>query len=54
MKAPRYLGDGVYAQCDFMDRLVLTTGNHDPEKADNIIILEAQVWEALKQYVKPE
>lgn len=54
MKSPRYIGDGVYAQFDAGGRLLLTTSTHVPERADNRIVLEGEVWEALKQYVKPE
>lgn len=54
MKSPRCLGDGVYAQFEPMGRLVLTTGDHDLQKADNQIVLEGEVWEALKQYIQPE
>ncbi len=51
MTEPMYLGDGVYASVDEYRGLVLTTGHHEPEKADDIIILEPDVLDNLMTYV---
>lgn len=46
---PTYLGDGVYATED--DRgIVLTTGTHVIDQADNVVVLEPKVWAALKRW----
>lgn len=44
IKHEEYLGDGVYITFN-TDRMmtVLTTGNHDPARADNVICLEPEV-----------
>lgn len=49
-KEPTYLGDGVYAQFIF-DQLLLTTGSHLREQADNKIYLEPDVAKALVDYL---
>lgn len=46
-----YLGDGVYVQKDEYGGIVLTTGNHEPRLADNIIVLEPEVAERLVKYL---
>jgi hypothetical protein len=53
MTNPQYLGDGCYAHRDELDRLVLTTGHHDPESAycTNAIVLEPEVIAALVKYI---
>lgn len=43
---PEYLGDGVYITLH-AGRYILTTGNHDPKIADNVIVLEPEVLNAL-------
>ena len=49
---PTYLGDGVYATED--DRgIVLTTGTHVILEADNVVVLEPQVWAALRKWAEP-
>lgn len=40
-----YIGDGVYAEVDAYDRLILTTENGI--SVTNIIVLEWQVWRGL-------
>ena len=45
-----YLGDTVYVETD-EGRLVLTTEN-GTNKATNLIVLEHDVWQALKSFVK--
>lgn len=44
---PQYLGDGVYATLNDFGQLVLTTGSHNEETADNIIYMEPEVLSAL-------
>lgn len=51
MIPPEYLGDGVYASFDRRG-LVVTTGHHDPAKADNVIVLEPFIIAALEKYVE--
>lgn len=46
---PEYLGDGVYVHHDQW-HIVLTTGHHDQERADNKIYLEPHVWAQLMQW----
>jgi hypothetical protein len=48
---PKYLGDGVYVLVTDCG-VLLTTGHHDPQWADNIIHLEPPVAEALMKYLK--
>ena len=48
-KFAQYIGDGVYASYDGWN-IVLTTGNHEPALADNIIALEPEVIESLNRY----
>jgi hypothetical protein len=45
-----YLGDAVYAQCDEIGRLVLTT--EDGYRATNTIVLEPTVIVALERYLR--
>jgi hypothetical protein len=52
MKEPTYLGDGVYAQFDQFGMLILTTGSHELRMADNTIMLEPEVLEALLNFLK--
>jgi hypothetical protein len=49
LRDKQYLGDGVYASFDG-DQIWLATGNHDHNLADNVIALEAQVFDALNNY----
>jgi hypothetical protein len=51
MKNASYLGDGVYVHLDEGDRVILTTGHHEPEKADNTIVFEPEVLDALKRWL---
>jgi hypothetical protein len=51
MKSASYLGDGVYVHLDESDRIILTTGHHEPEQADNTIVLEPEVLDALKRWL---
>lgn len=51
MKPPTYLGDGVYAKQDELGRIVLTTGGHNDELADNRLVLEPEVADALIRYL---
>jgi hypothetical protein len=52
MTNPQYLGDGVYASLDQWGRLVLTTGNHQPNECDDMIVLEPEVIAALVRYLE--
>ena len=45
----RYIGDGVYASFDGY-QIILTTGSHLPQQANNIIALESQVLNSLVAY----
>ena len=45
-----YLGDAVYVETDG-DQIVLTTEN-GTNRATNLIVLEHDVWQALKSFVK--
>lgn len=47
---PEYLGDGVYCHHDGY-HVVLTTGHHLPENADNVIALDDQVITYLMKYI---
>lgn len=53
-REPEYLGDGVYASSDpeSIFPLILTTGHHDPARADNKIYFEPAVLEALMRYIE--
>jgi hypothetical protein len=46
----RYLGDAVYADCDELGRIVLTTENGI--SATNTIVLEPEVYAALLAWVE--
>lgn len=46
-----YLGDGLYA-IRTADEVILTTGHHDPEKAENIIYLDIQVIQSLIKFLQ--
>lgn len=48
---PQYLGDGVYASFNG-SQIVLTTGDHDPAKADNTIYLEPEVIRAFVGFME--
>jgi hypothetical protein len=50
---PTYLGDGVYVKPKAGDptSLVLTTGSHVTAAAENVVILEDQVAQALAEYI---
>lgn len=48
-----YLGDGVYlGPGRFPGERVLTTGHHDPTKADNVVWLEPAVCECLSKALR--
>ncbi len=47
----QYLGDGVYANWDGW-HVVLTTGTHEEEKADNLIYLDSATLRQLEAYVE--
>lgn len=47
----QYLGDGVYLT-KIENGIVLTTGNHDPQLADNIIWLEPEIINELLKALK--
>lgn len=49
---PVYLGDGVYAQWNAVDSLVLTTGTHLVESADAVIFLDHHTVLALQNYIE--
>jgi hypothetical protein len=49
---PQYLGDGVYATLNDFGQIALTTGDHDPAKADNTIYLEPEVIRELIGFMK--
>lgn len=51
MTNPQYLGDGAYCHINEYGHLVLTTGHHEPQRADNIIVLEPEVLAALEKYI---
>ena len=51
MKKATYLGDGVYIHENSAQQVVLTSGHHDPEAADNRIYLEPGVIEQLKDWL---
>lgn len=44
-----YIGDGVYVGFDGYN-IVMTTGSHRPEEADNMIVLEPKVLAAFTRY----
>lgn len=46
-----YLGDSVYASYDG-ENITLTTENGLPTDPSNKIVIEPQIWEALKTVVK--
>jgi len=54
MIGPRYLGDGVYAAVDAEDpfRIIVTTGSHNPEVADNVVYLEPEPMRQLQQFIR--
>lgn len=52
MLEPQYIGDGVYAAQSPDFSLVLTTGSHRPEEADNKIFFEPETLDALESYIK--
>lgn len=52
MSDPTYLGDGLYAHVDGVGRIVLTTGDHEPSRAENIIVLDKEVLDSLQRYIK--
>ncbi len=49
-KTKSYLGDAVYVQLDEGGRIVLTT--EDGYNAYNTIVLEPEVWAAMKAWVQ--
>jgi len=52
---PLHLGDGVYIQHDTLrGGIILTTGSHLVDEADNVIYMGAMEVAAFVAYVKPE
>lgn len=51
MKEPKYLGDGVYIQVDSLGYFRLTTGTHVLIEAEQVIVLEPEVAQALVDYI---
>lgn len=52
MENPTYLGDGVYAQVHLPTGIItLTTGHHDPIIANNVIDLEPEVLQKLRDWL---
>lgn len=50
---PTHLGDGAYATFEPQGfHLVLTANHHDPELSTDRVYLEAQVIQALIEYIK--
>jgi hypothetical protein len=49
-----YLGDGVYIQKDkdIAGAIVLTTGDHNPVRANNTIYFEPEVLEAFLRVIE--
>lgn len=45
-----YMGDAVYAKLDELGRIVLTTDSHINADAQNVIVLESEVWRALVRW----
>jgi len=54
MNNAEYLGDGVYAIRDDWNRVALTTGDHNPAKADNVIVLEPEVLAAFDKWLRKQ
>jgi len=50
MAHARYIGDGVYADFDEYHRIVLTTGSHNLDEAENRIYLEPEVYRAMVEW----
>jgi hypothetical protein len=48
----QYIGDGVYTHVDDSRSLILTTGHHEPDQADNTIVLEPSIIKSLENYIK--
>lgn len=50
---PQYLGDGVYAQQWAMipGGVILSTGSHILEEAENVVYLEPEVIDALQKFL---
>jgi hypothetical protein len=48
---PRYLGDGVYVSESY-GPVILTTGHHDPDQADDVIFLDEEVLEGLLRWLE--
>lgn len=49
---PEYLGDGVYVSSSPDFPLIITTGHHLPECADNKIFFEPEILRRLKQVLQ--
>lgn len=54
MAEPTYLGDAVYACVDQFGDVVLTTGDHRPEKAEMCIYLEPEVMRKFLAWVEEQ
>jgi len=48
---PVYLGDSVYAQLDGCGDIILTTDSHLRSQAQNVIVLEPEVCNRLREYL---
>ena len=46
-----YIGDGAYAEIDPLGGIILTTENGSGQPS-NVIYLEPDVWDSLKEFVK--
>ena len=51
MSNPKYLGDGVYVTEDG-GSFVLTTGHHEPQRAENVIWLDQEIIKELVEYIR--
>ncbi len=49
---PEYLGDGVYASLNSFGQIVITTGHHNPDEADNVIYLEPEIAKAVTGFIE--
>lgn len=52
MRNPEYIGDGVYVHLTSERDVVITTGHHDPNKADANIVMEPEVLSAFLRWVE--
>ena len=54
MKNAMYLGDGVYVSesVRYDGNVYLTTGHHNPQSADNTVVMEPQVLEQFLKWIE--